>query len=129
MIYLEQSYFNAIINQLSHIYTDSQYNPNCDMFRMKDLMDSVSEGQQTSKLWALNSLELYFERADGIQIIGGWYGLMSHLIAQSGYEFEIKNYDLDPVCEEFGYKIKQHDNIHYVTADGLDIYFKEACCK
>lgn len=126
MEYVQRSFFNSIINQLSHIYTDSQYNQDCDLFRMKDIMDSVSEGQFESKLWLLQHLQpLITDKHSGIQIIGGWYGLMSHLIAYSGFDREIKNYDLDPVCEEYGYKLRQYDNIHFSTEDGLDVYNKD----
>lgn len=126
MEYVQRSFFNSIINQLSHIYTDSQYNQDCDLFRMKDIMDSVSEGQFESKLWLLQHLQTFItDKHSGIQIIGGWYGLMSHLIAYSGFDREIKNYDLDPVCEEYGYKLRQYDNIHFSTEDGLDVYNKD----
>lgn len=126
MIYVQRSFFNSVINQLSHIYTDSQYNEACDLFRMKDIMDSVSEGQFSSKLWLVDKLYPYITiDHQGIQIIGGWYGLMAHLLADRGFTREIKNYDLDPVCEEYGYRLRQYENVYFDTADGLDIYNKD----
>lgn len=126
MEYVQRSFFNSVINQISYIYTDSQYNEDCDLFRMKDIMDSVSEGQFESKLWLLQHLDpLITDKHSSIQILGGWYGLMSHLLAYSGFDREIKNYDLDPECENYGYRLKQFDNIHFQTANGLDVYNKD----
>ena len=126
MQYVPRSFFDSIIDLLSHIYTDSQYNPDCDLFRMKDVMDSVSAGQFSSKLWLADKLRPYItEKHDGIQIIGGWYGLMAHILADNGFPHEIKNYDLDLICEEYGYRLAQYSNIHFVTGNGLDIYNKD----
>ena len=123
MIYVQRSFFDSVIDLLSHIYTDSQYNPDCDLFRMKDIMDSVSAGQFSSKLWLANELRPYITKEHGhIQIIGGWYGLMAHILVDNGFVNEIKNYDLDPVCEEYGYRLAQYSNIHFITENGLDIY-------
>ena len=89
-------------------------------------MDSVSAGQFSSKLWLANELRPYITKDHGgIQIIGGWYGLMAHLLADNGFVNEIKNYDLDPICEEYGYRLAQYNNIHFVTGDGLDVYNKD----
>jgi len=126
MQYVPRSFFDSVIDLLSHIYTDSQYNPDCDLFRMKDVMDSVSAGQFSSKLWLANELRPYITKEHGsIQIIGGWYGLMAHILADNGFTNEIKNYDLDPICEEYGYRLAQYNNIHFVTGNGLDIYNKD----
>ena len=126
MQYVPRSFFDSVIDLLSHIYTDSQYNPDCDLFRMKDVMDSVSAGQFSSKLWLANELRPYITKEhDSIQIIGGWYGLMAHILADNGFTNEIKNYDLDPICEEYGYRLAQYSNIHFVTSDGLDVYNKD----
>lgn len=126
MQYVPRSFFDSIIDLLNHIYTDSQYNPDCDLFRMKDVMDSVSAGQFSSKLWLANELRPYITKNhSSIQIIGGWYGLMAHILADNGFPQEIKNYDLDPMCEEYGYRLAQYGNIHFVTGNGLDIYNKD----
>ena len=93
---------------------------------MKDILDSVSAGQFSSKLWLANELRPYITKDhDGIQIIGGWYGLMAHILADNGFTKEIKNYDLDPICEEYGYRLSQYGNVHFVTKDGLTIYDDE----
>ena len=126
MQYVQRSFFDSVVDLLSHIYTDSQYNPDCDLFRMKDILDSVSAGQFSSKLWLANELRPYITKDhDGIQIIGGWYGLMAHILADNGFTKEIKNYDLDPICEEYGYRLSQYGNVHFVTKDGLTIYDDE----
>lgn len=126
MQYVPRSFFDYVIDLLSHIYTDSQYNQDCDLFRMKDVMDSVSAGQFSSKLWLADELRQYITKEhSGIQIVGGWYGLMGHILADNGFVNEIKNYDLDPICEEYGYRLVQYNNIHFVTGDGLDVYNKD----
>lgn len=89
-------------------------------------MDSVSAGQFSSKLWLADELRVHItNKHDGIQIIGGWYGLMAHILADNGWPNEIKNYDLDPMCEEYGHMFKQYDNIYFSTANGLDVYNKD----
>lgn len=129
--YTNRLLFEAL-NLVSEIYTASMYDEVYDLFRIKDITDSLSQGQYDSKIWAVNELLPLIKQHDlnsniednynSCFVIGGWYGLFSYLLAQKGFTKTIKNIDLDPRCEEFGYKLRQHDNVFFKTDDGIDSF-------
>jgi len=116
---MKQLFFENVISCLSKVYNDSKYRKEIDVFRLKDILDSLSKGQFSNKEWAVKELQPYIENKDACIVIGGWYGLLSFLLKELGFEGDIWNYDLDPVCREFGEQLRIHDKIHFVTDDEL----------
>ena len=57
MEYMTPSIYQKIIKTLSYIYSKSAVDEKIDLFRFKDVLDSYSEGQYKSKLWAVKELE------------------------------------------------------------------------
>ena len=53
MEYLTPSIYRKIIDTISFIYNKSGTDPDIDLFRFKDVLDSFSEGQFQSKTWAI----------------------------------------------------------------------------
>ena len=54
--------YQKIIKTLSYIYSKSAVDEKIDLFRFKDVLDSYSEGQYKSKLWAVKELEKHNEK-------------------------------------------------------------------
>ena len=105
------------------IYDRARFSDRYDLFRMKDILDSFSKGQVNSKEWLVKELTPFLEEHhQSILIIGGWYGLLSHLFAHEGWDKEIKNYEIDDLCIEIGEKMQVHDNIKWKHEDGLDLF-------
>jgi hypothetical protein len=103
-----------------------------DLFRLKDILDSFSEGQYQSKMWAVENISMLInERHDEIFIIGGWYGLLSYLLSEEGVSIPIKNHDIDDMCKFLGQKINYDDNnkteiyknVSFETKNGLDSFY------
>lgn len=122
---------NNILNTLNYIYEESMYT-SMDLFRLKDILDSFSEGQYQSKMWAVENISMLInERHDEIFIIGGWYGLLSYLLSEEGVSIPIKNHDIDDMCKFLGQKINYDDNnkteiyknVSFETKNGLDSFY------
>ena len=116
---MKQSSFDKIISLLSEIYVKSKYVKDIDIFRVKDVLDSFSKGQFANKEWAVKELQPYLKDKDACIVIGGWYGLLSYLLKESNFDGTIWNYDLDPVCREYGEQLRIHDKVYFTTEDGL----------
>ena len=113
--------YQKILDTISHIYKKSTNNENIDLFRLKDVLDSYSEGQHQSKIWAVQELnKIINDSYDECFVIGGWYGLFSYLFAESGFKNKIINIEIDDICTKIAKKLKVHNNISYKTADGLE---------
>ena len=59
MEYLTPSIYRKIIDTISFIYNKSGTDPDIDLFRFKDVLDSFSEGQFQSKTWAIEELNKF----------------------------------------------------------------------
>lgn len=126
MEYISQSLYKRVLDTLTFIYNQSKYG-SLDTFRIKDVLDSFSEGQIQSKRWAVeNLIQLVAPHHDRCMVIGGWYGLFSYLLAEEGFEPKITNIDLDPSCELIGYKINDNPNIGFETANGFEFIDNDA---
>lgn len=110
---------------MTQIYVDSMYDKDIDFFRIKDILDSLSRGQLESKKWAVDKLLPFTETYDECFIIGGWYGLLSHIMAAEGFDKRIVNYDLDFQCKHIGRKLNaEYKNIKFLADDGLNVFFQ-----
>lgn len=123
MKYIQESFYeNKVLPLLSFLYTDTMYGDKYDFFRIKDVLDQFSSSQLECKRWAVDELKPHITDKDVIVIIGGWYGLMSHMLCESGVNNTIVDYEIDPVCIDFHFKLKSHDNISIELKDGFDIF-------
>ena len=107
MEYLTPLIYRKIIDTISFIYNKSGTDPDVDLFRFKDLLDSFSEGQFESKTWAIEELNKFVsDQYNECFIIGGWHGLFSHLLSESGFKNKIVNSELDLTCHMIAKKLK-----------------------
>jgi hypothetical protein len=71
-------------------------------------------------------LKLHYDFPGGkVLIVGGWYGLMAYLIRQQFPQSSmgITTLDMDPKCEQLGYKMFYDQNIEFITQDATDPEF------
>jgi hypothetical protein len=121
MEYMTPLIYQKILDTISYIYERSKTHEDADLFRFKDVLDSYSEGQHQSKLWAVKELNKVIDNSyKECIIIGGWYGLFSYLFAESGFKNKILNIEIDDVCTKIAKNLKVHNNVYHKTADGLE---------
>mgnify|MGYP000264975212 CR=1 FL=1 len=81
MNYKEHLYKNAL-KTIEFIYTYSKYNPNVDLYRSFDIINSVNDTQLNSKEWLVEKLLPFLSdyKLRDIIIIGSWYGITGMLL-------------------------------------------------
>ena len=104
---------------IKKIFEESTQSQDEDLFRIPDIINSLDKKQIESKKWLVDTLAEYYTGNDTFIIGGGWYGLLSHLIRMQWPEesLNITSGDIDPRCEEFGWKLFHNSDINFVTED------------
>lgn len=121
--YIKQSFFeNKVLPLLSYVYDNSMYQGTFDFYHIKDILNQFSSAQIRSKEWLVDELKPHLRDEHTVLIIGGWYGLMAHMIAETGISKKINDFELDEKCTWIHAKIKVHDNISTHYRNGLDIF-------
>ena len=102
---------------------DSKTNPKLDLHRVTDMYNAVSPNQLRSKQWLVDEAIPYLNQDDIIMVAGAWYGVLSHLLKESGFaDNTIYNVDLDPVAKEIGKKL--FPETVFVCDDGINFYME-----
>ena len=133
MNYREQLYKNAL-NTIEHIYNESKYNPDVDLYRSYDIINAVNDAQINSKQWLVDNLKPFLKDEylpDGLRdiiIMGAWYGVTGMLLREHiNSDVKIWNIDSDPMCEVYGNNLQQnfsdYKNNLFHTEDALEYYF------
>tara|TARA_A100001035_G_scaffold234251_1_gene197307 strand:- start:25273 stop:25908 length:636 start_codon:yes stop_codon:yes gene_type:complete len=123
MEYITPLLYRNIFNTLSFLYKKSAVEEEFDLFRIKDVLDSFSEGQIFNKQWAVQELNKLIDIThEECIVIGSWYGLFSHMLAESGFKGNIINIELDPICNKIAKMLKIHSNMIFKHADGMEIF-------
>ena len=110
---------NRCLKLIEEVYDESMYGNN-DIYRIKDLIHSVDNNYWRSQQWLVREFyKLYDHDQGSFYIGGGWYGLLSHLIRMQWENkgLNITSGDIDPRCEEFGWKLFHNSDINFVTED------------
>lgn len=121
---------NRSLKLIEEIYDESMYG-STDIFRIKDVIHSLDEGQWASKQWLADMMYMQYKHPGGqIVIIGGWYGLQAYLLRKhfKSSDMHIISIDSDPRCEELGYKLFGDQDIDYWTMDACDKELNLADC-
>ena len=104
---------------VEEIYDESMYG-DPDIYRIKDLVHSVDENHWKSKQWLADILKNVYTYPGGkIVVLGGWYGMIAYQLRKRfpDESFHIISNDIDPKCEQFGYKLFYDNNIEFTTGD------------
>jgi len=122
MSYKEQLFRNAL-NKITEIYVQSKYDPDVDLYRSFDILNSVNENQFASKEWLIEKLRPFIdsEKHTKFCILGGWYGLLAVMLSQEvSLDCRIDTVDCDPESRELGTRLlglNQYQNIHFRLED------------
>lgn len=100
-----------------------------DIFRIKDIVHSMDDNHWRGKQWLADVVKNHHRLQSGytdygsILVMGGWYGLMAYQLRKvyPDPHMKIISVDMDPRCEELGYKIFYDQNISFVTSDVKDV--------
>lgn len=126
MNYRELAYRNAL-ESVRAIYEKSKYDPEVDLYRSIDIINSVSTWQFEGKEWLVRELLPFLpEKTEKIAILGSWYGLVSIILRNYVSEdVIIRNIDSDPVTEVIGSGLlksmdSSHKNTQFIVDDAVD---------
>jgi hypothetical protein len=114
MNYKEHLYKNAL-KQVEKIYLDSKHDPNVDLYRSFDIINSVNENQISSKEWLVENLKPFIKHKllYNVAILGSWYGLLGIVLRHHvSEEVIIRNIDSDPASKEIGSKFVRDESIY-----------------
>ena len=106
------------------IYNESMYGVD-DLYRIKDLSHSVDDNHWIGKqLLAEKFHELYNHDAGKLLVLGGWYGMMAYQLRKQwpDKQMNIISTDMDPMCEEYGYKLFHDYDIAFSTLNINDSF-------
>ncbi len=123
MNYKELLYKNAL-KEIEEIYTQSKYDPDVDLYRSFDIINSINENQFKSKEWLVKEVLPYLSGVKHICVMGSWYGLVSLLVRRYVSDnVVIHNIDTDPLSKKFALSLTdgiRHKNTHFVVEDAAD---------
>lgn len=133
MNYKEQLYHNAL-KAIEEIYNQSKYNPEVDLYRIYDIVNSTNEAQIKSKQWLVDNLAPFINRKyiendlTNILILGGWYGVTGILLREHlPQEVKINSVDSDPVCTIIGRELIRNipncENNQFGIEDAAEYFF------
>lgn len=124
MSYREILYKNAI-DEIANIYERSKYDPDEDLFRSFDIINSVNENQFKSKEWLIKELLPHIhDKVFNIAVLGSWYGLISFLLREKlEIDPHIHNVDSDPYTRNIAHKLLSdipNKKNHFVNENAED---------
>lgn len=125
---LEQVFSNAL-EEVTNIYMKSKYDPETDLYRSFDLLNSLNKNQFASKRWLVEKLTPYIPKElNTVCVLGSWYGLTSILLREVvGPDVHIVNIDTDPSTREIGLKlikgIDAHEKTYFKVDDAVNYFF------
>lgn len=120
---LESTILNRVLKLCENVYDESMYGID-DLYRIKDLVHSVDANHWNGKEWLAKEFYKHYNHTDGnILVAGGWYGMMAYQLRKlwPNDSMNITSSDMDPICEDFGYKIFYDYDIAFETADVNEI--------
>lgn len=79
---------------ISEIYDKSCFLEDVDLYRIKDICNSLEENQWEAKSWLVKELSPFI-KDQKVVLLGGWYGLIGRMLREKGFENEIFNIELD----------------------------------
>ena len=128
MNYKTEIYKNAL-KAIEKIYTKSMYNPDVDLYRSFDIINSLNESQIASKehlTEAIIPILSDIKNLKRIAILGSWYGLLGIMLRQHlNDDIHISNIDSDPLTQEIGQSLSNHKKNKFYIDDAVDHLFSQ----
>lgn len=128
MNYKTELYKNAL-KAIEKIYTESMYDPNVDLFRSFDIINSLNDNQIASKehlTKAIIPILKDIKNLKHIAILGSWYGLLGVMLRQHlNDDVHICNIDTDASTKEIGQLLFNHNKNKFYIDDAVDHMFSQ----
>lgn len=131
MSYKEQLYKNAL-KSVEQIYIKSMYDPDIDLYRSLDIIQSLSDNQFNNKQWLVDNLVPYINQmvdCKNIAILGSWYGLLSAMLRHNiERQTFITNIDVDPMSMQIARNLLTdpiYSDNKFVVDDAVNHYIEK----
>ena len=123
-------YSNAL-KAIDEIYKESQWNPDADLYRSFDIINSVNDNQLKNKEWLVDTLLPHIDQDNltRVVILGSWYGLTSLMLSRRLSEkIEIRNIDSDIEASIIGKQLTRgiDGNIQFTHDDAGEYFFEKS---
>jgi SAM-dependent methyltransferase len=123
-------YSNAL-KAIDEIYKESQWNPDVDLYRSFDIVNSVNDNQLKNKEWLVDTLLPHIDQDNltHVVILGSWYGLTSLMLSRRLSEkIEIRNIDSDIEASIIGKQLTRgiDGNIQFTHDDASEYFFEKS---
>jgi SAM-dependent methyltransferase len=123
-------YSNAL-KAIDEIYKESQWNPDADLYRSFDIINSVNDNQLKNKEWLVDTLLPHIDQDNltHVVILGSWYGLTSLMLSRRLSEkIEIRNIDSDIEASIIGKQLTRgiDGNIQFTHDDASEYFFEKS---
>jgi len=122
MNYKTEIYKNSL-KAIEKIYTQSMHDPNVDLFRSFDIINSVNDNQIVSKEYLTKAIVPILNDIKNLKhivILGSWYGLLGAMLRQHlDDNISISNIDTDPLTKDIGQLIYKHKKNHFIIDDAM----------
>jgi len=123
-------YSNAL-KAIDEIYKESQWNPDADLYRSFDIINSVNDNQLKNKEWLVDTLLPHIDQDNltHVVILGSWYGLTSLMLSRRLSEkIEIRNIDSDIEASIIGKQLTRgiDGNIQFTHDDAGEYFFEKS---
>lgn len=122
----ELIYRNAY-HHIEKIYHDSKYDPDVDLYRSCDILNSISDEQFANYDWLVQTLTQYLNDKhltfplQDVCVMASWYGYLGVFLREHIQpNVKIWNIDLDPSYIEYGIC---GENTTSITEDPAEYYF------
>ena len=123
MNYKIKLYRNSL-KAIEKIYTQSKWDPNVDLFRSFDIINSVNDNQMASKehlTEAIIPILNDIKNLKHIAILGSWYGLLGVMLRQHlDDNIYISNIDSDLSTKEIGKSLFEHKRNDFIIDDAMN---------
>jgi|TARA_B110000908_G_C10237053_1_gene443956 hypothetical protein len=128
MNYKTELYKNGL-KAIENIYKASMHNPDVDLFRSFDIINSLNDNQIASKehlTKAIVPILNNIKDLKNIAILGSWYGLLGVMLRQHlTNDVHISNIDSDSLTEKIGTLLFNNENNKFYTDDAVDHMFSQ----
>ena len=128
MNYKTKLYKNGL-NAIENIYKRSMHNPDVDLFRSFDIINSLNDNQMASKEHLTKVIAPILndiKNLKDIAILGSWYGLLGVMLRQHlNNDIHISNIDSDPSAKEIGESLFKHERNRFYIDDAVDHMFSQ----
>lgn len=115
--------YKRALYAVERIYNESMYNEDADIYRIIEIVHSLSDSQIECKLEFVNAIKKEWMEVNRSNpkclILGGWFGLLGHFVKEKFPEMKVNSIDYDVSCSVIGESM--FPEVNYITEDVFEI--------